>query len=169
MLKGRLKYLALPLFLIGVVLIVFLQFISGRSINKLIEGNTRLLNDLKVQTDLKKLESDIVVLESNIRGAVITHNPEYSINAEEQVQLIRDEISDVNKKIKDKTTLRLMQKLDNLIEGKINFTYLVLTTLRERGKEPAELLITTNRGQILRDSIVSVIFALDSVRRSEMA
>src|ERR1700737_2657212 len=110
MLKGRFKYLALPLFLIGVVLIVFLQFISGRSINKLIDGNTRLLNDLKVQNDLKKLESDIVVLESNIRGAVITHDPEYSVNVQGQVQLIRNEMNDINKQIRDKTKSGLIKK-----------------------------------------------------------
>ena len=62
-----------------------------------------------------------------------------------------------------------MEKLDYLIEEKIKFTYLVLNTLREKGKEPAELLITTNKGQILSDSIVNVISVLDNIRRTEMA
>ncbi len=52
MLKGRFKYIALIIFLSGLILIVFLQFNSSRSINTLIAGNTSLLSELKTQNDL---------------------------------------------------------------------------------------------------------------------
>ncbi|MCW3120168.1 MAG: hypothetical protein JWM28_4250 [Chitinophagaceae bacterium] len=77
MLKGRFKYIALVIFLSGLVLIVFLQFNSGLSINKLIQGNTSLLNELKTQNDLQKLQTEIVTVESKIRGVIITQDREH--------------------------------------------------------------------------------------------
>jgi len=82
-LKGRLKYFALPFFLLGIILIVFLQFTSGRSINNLISSNRRLLDELKIQTDLQRLESHVVAAESDVRWIVITedtiHIPEVKL------------------------------------------------------------------------------------------
>ena len=74
MLKRKLKYFPLIVFLVSVLMIVFLQFNSGQSINTLINSNTRLLNELKTQRDLQILETSIISVESNVRGAVITED-----------------------------------------------------------------------------------------------
>ncbi|MBL7762543.1 MAG: hypothetical protein JNL23_03875, partial [Chitinophagaceae bacterium] len=68
MLRGRAKYIPLLIFLSGLLLIVFLQFNSGRSVNKLIDGNTSLLNELETRNELQKLETELVNIESRIRG-----------------------------------------------------------------------------------------------------
>ncbi|HEY0356794.1 MAG TPA: hypothetical protein VGC29_11345, partial [Flavisolibacter sp.] len=67
------------LFLFGIVIIVFLQVMSGYNIKRLIGGNKTLLNELQVQNDLRKLEGDILLVESDIRGAVITGNEAYLV------------------------------------------------------------------------------------------
>ena len=72
--KPELRYWVLWLFLLGVLIIVFLQVISGYNINRLISGNNRLLNELQIQNDLRKLESNILTVESDLRGGVISSN-----------------------------------------------------------------------------------------------
>ncbi len=62
------KYLALWFFLGGVLLIVFLQFISGKNNERLIQGNKRLYYEVETQQDLRGLESDVLTVESDIRG-----------------------------------------------------------------------------------------------------
>src|SRR4051812_3846588 len=86
--KPDLRYWVLWLFLLGVLIIVFLQVISGYNINRLIVGNKKLLNELQVQNDLRKLESDILTVESDIRGAVITSNQAVLKNTEGRIQTI---------------------------------------------------------------------------------
>ena len=49
--KGPLITIALIGFLAGVVLIVFLQVVSGSNINRLIQGNNKLLTELQIQRE----------------------------------------------------------------------------------------------------------------------
>ncbi len=75
--KGQYKYLALWCFLAGVIIIVFIQFISVQNTNRLIQGNKRLLSESKIQNDLRLLETNILTIESDVRGAVITNDINY--------------------------------------------------------------------------------------------
>ena len=53
--KGQLKYIVLWLFLGGVALIVFIQFVTGENINRLIQGNKSLLSEVAIQNHLRQL------------------------------------------------------------------------------------------------------------------
>src|SRR5689334_19646291 len=65
------RYLVLWLFLFGIVVVLFLQVISGYNINRLIGGNKSLMDEVQVQNDLRTIEVDLFLIESNVRGAVI--------------------------------------------------------------------------------------------------
>jgi len=67
----KLKYVTLCLFVTGVILIVFLQFLAGENIDRLVNGNQKLLQELRLQNELRRLESDILMVESDVRGLVI--------------------------------------------------------------------------------------------------
>ena len=66
--RPDLRYLVLWLFLFGIIIIVFLQVLSGYNITRLIQGNAAVLNELQVQNDLHKLQGDVLTVESDIRG-----------------------------------------------------------------------------------------------------
>lgn len=169
MLKGRLKYLALPLFLAGVVLIVYLQFTSGRSIDKLIEGNQRLLNDLESQAMFQKLESDVLLVESNVRGAIITKDTSYLRGVDNEVMAIEKLITRLDSTIKDPQMSVFMTRLDSLVVEKIEFNQHLVSAFRAGLYEDAARLVDSDRGQIIRDSIVTVINKLDSTRQAEVS
>src|ERR1700749_3705691 len=74
------RYLVLWLFLFGIVIIVFLQVISGYNIKRLTDGNKRFLGEMQVQNSLRRLETDGLIAESDIRGMVITGNADHIKN-----------------------------------------------------------------------------------------
>lgn len=168
MLRGRFKYVALVIFLSGLLLIVFLQFNSGRSIDKLIEGNTSLLNELKIQNDLQKLQTEIVTVESQIRGAVITQNRQHLEGIREEIDSINHKLKFIENNIKDKSTSVMLRKLNTLVSRKIVYSQQVIETFLTLGKPAAEKIINAN-SQRLSDSLFDVVDDVDSSRQVSLS
>src|ERR1700712_3316743 len=149
--KTEFRYLVLWVFLFGIIIIVFLQVISGYNINHLIKGNKILFKELKIQNDLRQLEADILTIESDIRGAVITGNPVHVKYTESKIRGIQNRIKEFKNSFDQQNPHSKINKLDSLISEKIVFSRLTLKTLYSKGKDSAEAIINTNRGNEIRD------------------
>nr|MBP9607171.1 hybrid sensor histidine kinase/response regulator [Ferruginibacter sp.] len=66
-----LRYIIPVVFIIAVLLIVFLQFISNRSINRLVNGNEEMLNGFEINNTLRNLQNGVLTMESKVKGTVI--------------------------------------------------------------------------------------------------
>jgi signal transduction histidine kinase/CheY-like chemotaxis protein/HPt (histidine-containing phosphotransfer) domain-containing protein len=168
MAKNGMKYLVLWLFLVGIALIVFIQFFSGQNITRSIQGNKRLLQEVALQNDLRHLESDILTVESDIRGVIITNDSVHLVGINQKIRSIETQIFELDDKLKDSLTMREVALLGNLVRDKLRFTDQILEAYKKQGKSAAEAVINTNRGRIIRDSIVSVIGSLDNIRRNHL-
>ena len=168
MARNGMKYLVLWLFLAGVALIVFIQFFSGQNINRSILGNKRLLQEVELQNELRQLEADVLTVESDIRGVIITNNPSHLEGVNQKIRNIEAQIGSLDDKLKDSLTQREMDLLSKLVREKIQFSYQILEAYKGQGKAQAERVIDTNRGKLVRDSIVSVIGSLDNIRRTHL-
>jgi len=166
--KPELRYWVLWLFLLGVLIIVFLQVISGYNINRLIQGNKRLLGELQVQNDLRKLESNILTVESDIRGAVITSNQDLLENTRAKINTIEAELILIKNIFKSQVPTAEINLLDQLVKKKVQFSEQILQAFYRNGKTSAEIVINTNEGQLLRDSIITIITRLDHIRQSKL-
>lgn len=149
------RYWILWLFLLGTFVIVLLQFISSYNINRLNSGNKQLLAELQNQNRLRRLEVEIVTIESDIRGAVITGNPEHIENTNYTRQQISALLDTLNITYTGSKANNL-SLLNRYVQQKLAFGDQILATYKQ-GKDPAEALITTGRGKELRDSITDVI------------
>src|SRR5258707_9426646 len=85
MTSNRFIYFVLAAFITGTLLLIFIQYNSSRNIDKLINGNKKLLNELKAGNDLRELERDIISVESKIRATVATGDTSYIIGTDQQV------------------------------------------------------------------------------------
>ncbi|HYK55141.1 MAG TPA: histidine kinase dimerization/phospho-acceptor domain-containing protein, partial [Flavisolibacter sp.] len=166
--KPELRYWVLWLFLLGVLVIVFLQAISGYNINRLIQGNKRMLNELKVNNNLRRLESNLLTVESDIRGAVILSDDSILKNIEDKIRVIDAELALIQNIFKDQAPAQNVKELTALVNQKINFSREVLDAFHNKGKEAAEAVINTKEGQVLRDSISIIITRLDNIRQSKL-
>jgi signal transduction histidine kinase/CheY-like chemotaxis protein len=153
---------------VGVLVIVFLQVISGYNINRLIQGNQRLQRELRVQNDLRKLESSLLMVESDIRGAVISSDSSLLKYTEGRIDLINSELSKLQNINNDQVQSSEIHSLQNLINQKLTFSRKILVAFEQNGKPAAEEVINSHKGQILRDSISHVITLLDNNRQAKL-
>src|SRR5215216_4324997 len=121
-----LRYLVLWLFLFGIIVIVFLQVISGYNIRRLSEGNKNLLQELQVQNSLHKLEADILTVESDIRAAVLTENVSHIKNLGRNNLMVDTELKDLRENFKSSTASNELAVLQRLAREKKEFNQQIL-------------------------------------------
>jgi len=166
---NRSKYLVLVVFIISILLIVFLQFNSGRSIEDLVKGNKNLSHELQVQSQLQKLETEIIYIESSIRGFVITEDSAHLQGVAEDISGVEKDVDDINAVIGDTASSELLQQLSVLIKEKIRHSNQVMEAFFKKGKTAAEEVINTNRGKIIRDSISNTVRLINLDRQAQLS
>lgn len=162
------RYLVLWLFLFGIIIVLFLQVISGYNINRLISGNQSLRNELYVQNDLRTVEVDLFLIESNVRGAVITGNEILVRQAGENNKEIEQQLRQVILNLQSKISGNELNRLKNLLQKKIDFNKDVINTFYQKGKTASENRINTNEGTFIRDSIVAVVSQFETNRQTQL-
>ncbi|HEY9257345.1 ATP-binding protein, partial [Chitinophaga sp.] len=164
----RIKYYLLGLFISGMVLFVVLQFNSSNNIRKLIKGNEQLLQELNVKNELQKLQTNMARTDSKVRGAVISQDTTHITGIEAEIAIIKADLKEINKIIKNDSTEKLLTQLNYLVDEKNNFNLMVLDTFYSNGKWAAEKMINNQKGKRLGEAINSIIRQLDTTRQLEV-
>ncbi|MDQ6610401.1 MAG: ATP-binding protein [Bacteroidota bacterium] len=155
--------------MLGILVIVFLQVISGYNITQLTEGNRQLTNEMQVQNNLRKLQNDVLIIESSIQGAVITGNTHFISDIENRIETLKKEVSQLPQTSAAGPLADELKSLNFLIRERIYFSQQLLTALSQRDdKTAAQRIINTGRGKNLRDSIEASITKLESLRQTEL-
>lgn len=162
---GVLKYIALWFFILGVSLIVLIQFITSQNVKHLGLGNKRLLKEVAVQKKLRDLVSDMLTVESDIRGAVITNDStRFITGVDAEITDIESELADLNNSFEDSSYSRERRALDNYVQRKMQHSRNILNAYRRSGTEAGQSVINTGQGKLFRDSIVAIVGRLDTAR-----
>lgn len=164
----KLKYATLSLFVAGVLLIVFLQFLSGENINRLINGNQKLLHEVHLQNELRKLEANVLTVESDIRGLVITGDSSLLPAVQVKISGITRDAQELQKTLHDEAAKKQIKQLNVLIAKKTSFSYAVLHAYLNSGKPAGEALVNSGQGKQLRDSIMEVIMQFETIRHRRL-
>ena len=159
------KYVLLVTFLTAILLIVFLQYNSKRSINQLIYGNENLLEELTLKNNLQLLQTGIVTLESKVRGTIIEESAIDSNHLDQEIKSIQLSLEQLDKLQSDKMIAPLIIQLNRLVNAKITYNRNILDSLIKKGKRSAELSINTKYGKRLTDSIKEVAGQIDHVHQ----
>ena len=113
------RYIVLWLFLFGIIIVLFLQVISGYNINRLIGGNKSLRNELQVQNDLRTVEVDLFLIESNVRGVIITGNEKLLAQTSENNKQIEQQLHQLIQDLQSKIPRNQLDRLTKLAQEKI--------------------------------------------------
>jgi signal transduction histidine kinase/DNA-binding response OmpR family regulator len=162
------RYVVLWLFLFGIIIVLFLQVISGYNINRLIGGNKSLREELQVQNSLRTIEVDLFLIESNVRGAVINGNTSLISETIERNSRIEQQIDQLVHQLEPKISGSHLNELKALLQKKIDFNKEVVNAFNQQGKVAAEALINTNQGTIIRDSVINVITQIENNRQTQL-
>ncbi|CAL1518314.1 ATP-binding protein [Chitinophaga sp. MM2321] len=164
----RIKYYLLGLFITGMILFIVLQFNSAKNIRKLISGNEQLLQELNVKNEMQKLQTNMAKTDSKVRGAVISRDTLHITGIEADIAVIRADLKEINKMVKNDSTDKLLTQLNYLVDEKNNFNMLVLDTFYSTGKMAAEKMINNQRGKRLGEAITGILHQLDTTRQTEV-
>src|SRR5437763_8755047 len=144
--KKEFRYLVLWVFLSGIIIIVFLQVLSGYNINRLVRENNSVFNELLVQNQLRQLQADILTLESDIRGAVITNDRRKLNTAGNKIQAIQETVGNLHKYFIKKASAPSFNSLNLLVAEQIQYSNELIAQLRLQNKTAFENLVGSNRG-----------------------
>lgn len=162
------RYLVLWLFLFGIIIVLFLQVISGYNINRLIGGNKSLRDELTVQNHLHTLQVDLFLIESNVRGAIITGNENFLKRTSDNNKQIEQQLHHLIRELQSKIPRSQLDQLTELAQQKIDFNKDIINTFYQSGKAGAENLISTHKGTTIRDSIIKVISQIENGRQTQL-
>lgn len=150
----RIIFFLLTTYLIGNLLLIFIQYNWAKNLNTLIEGNEKLAFELTVSGQLKELERDILSVESRIRGTINTGDTAFIAGLENQITYIEADIDKLKQVPGNERSVRYIDLLDRLVHDKLNYSQQLLRVYYGQGKPAAEALIATQRGKHLTDSIM---------------
>jgi len=162
------RYLVLWLFLFGIVIVLFLQVISGYNINRLIGGNQALREELEIHNNLRAIAVDLFLIETNVRGAIINGDERLVRQTSESNKKIGQEINLLIHNLHSKISGAELDLLTHLLQKKIEFNASIVDEFYQSGKGGAETLISTNGGTVIRDSIIFVISQIETNRQTQL-
>ena len=169
MLQGRFKYLLLIIFLASIILIVFLQYNSGKSIKNLTQDNQRLLGELQIKTKLQQLQTDIIFSESALRDLISTGDARHVIDLDNDLDTIQNELREIDSIIRPTSEVKLLDQLNFLTKEKIENSNYSIDVLYKQGKDSALAFLRTLRGRIIRDSIIQNISLINENRQTALS
>ena len=162
-------YYILAGFVLGTLLLIYIQFNSWKNINNLIAGNEKLLNEFKVSSELKDLEKDVITVESKIQGTVSTNGTTHIEGLETEIQQIESGLNQLQKISDDDNSVKYIDELDTLVHEKLKFSHQIMDSFHIAGKTAAENMIATQKGKKQTDSISNTIQKIESTRKILLA
>lgn len=164
--KPNLRYLVLWLFLLGVLVIVFLQVLSGYNISRLLESNRQQQSEMQVKNQLRKLQNDLLTVESDLRGAALSGSVNDLAKIDTTVSAINTGLARLHHTLSSGPEAAQLQRFDDLVQRKLQFSQDVRRAFLTGGKEAAAAVINTKRGKMLRDSINLSVDHLNRLRNA---
>jgi CHASE3 domain sensor protein len=155
----------LGIFITVILLIVFLQYSSNSNINKLIEGNESLIREFKIIGETQKLETDMLYIETHIYRTVFTEDSSFLEGIQAREKSVKAGLLKLQPLVLTDSTKKLVQKLDSLIEKKLEVGNNVLNTLFTKGQSAAIGLYMTMKKKYIMGEIVQVIDSLNKPRQ----
>jgi len=165
MASNRFIYYILAAFIAGTLLLIFIQYNSAKNINSLIAGNEKVLNEFKVEAELRDLRKNIVSVESGVAKALSSKDTSNIAGLQLAINAIETNLGKLQKIDDNDSSVKYIDQLDNVIHEKIYFNHRALRALYYDGKQASDTLINSARGRELTDSITSITHKLDSSRR----
>ncbi|SFN74338.1 Signal transduction histidine kinase [Chitinophaga sp. YR627] len=154
--NNRFTYLILTAFLIGTLILAFIQYNSSKNIDQLIKGNQKLLRELQAGNKLRELERDIIWVESRIRAAIATDDTSHieGVDAKiSEVEAFVDTLKDMNT---DDSAVMYIERLKYLAGLKLHNKNQLMHEFFRTGRMDDTSLIANPRAREISNEISTV-------------
>ena len=165
MASNRFIYYVLTAFVAGTILLIFIQYNSSKNINTLVAGNEKVVNEFKVEAELRDLRRNIITVETGVASALNSKDTTHIANLQQEINEIENDLGKLQKIDDNDSSVAYIDQLDAVIHEKIYFNNRALKVLYQQGKNTPDTLINNTRGKELTDSITAITHRIDSSRR----
>jgi signal transduction histidine kinase/DNA-binding response OmpR family regulator len=169
MTSKRIIYYILAAFIAGNLLLIYLQYNSAKNINGLITGNERLMDEFKVDNELRSLEMSVHAIENGVLHTISTRDTVNLQGIERQVAEVEKELGMLQKINDDDSSVKFIDQLDTLVREKLAISHQVLNTFHQSGKAAAEAVFATPQNRQLTLDIAAIAHKIDSSRQQLLA
>ena len=169
MLRKRIIYYILAAFVAGNLLLIYIQYNSTKNVNSLIDGNEKVISELKIRTDLQELSKNITSVQNAVTGTLYMKDSSNLEVYRSKIKEVQRNIDNLQKISDDDTSIKYIDVLDPLVHEKLLLGKEVMDTLYSSGKDAAEKLISSVRAKELNDSIRAVTRIIESSRQKLLA
>jgi signal transduction histidine kinase/CheY-like chemotaxis protein/HPt (histidine-containing phosphotransfer) domain-containing protein len=162
--KPKLQYYwIVALISIGIIANFSLEFFTRQSIRDYMLMHDKIIELISFEAQLSQLKNDITLVQSRIRGLVITGDHDFVTDVDKDIEGIEIDLRKISHSLgkqKDPVTKNLIDSLNVLVQKKVQLNYHILEAYNSEGKEAAEKIIKTKIGITLRNKIYKTIDSL---------
>lgn len=158
---------------LAILAFVALNFIAERlttkEFSRFMKGNDQIISDMHFRDKLNDLRNDILLIESRVRGLVVTDQAEFASDIDREFQRAYEDLDSILAKTKKNPAMQeIGDSLNVKIRNKIEFNKKILSIYEQQGKESAARFIGTGTGRALRQDIFDLTGRLNSFTRDEI-
>jgi signal transduction histidine kinase/CheY-like chemotaxis protein len=115
----QLSCLVAATFVTGTFLLITIQYISSKSMERLMSGNDRQLQELRVSNQLREIERDLIWVESRIRAAVATGDTSHLEGVDRKTMQIKQLLDSMRLYDRRPSTNAALLRLQAIAEKKL--------------------------------------------------
>lgn len=156
-------------FVIGTVLLAFLEYNSTRHVNALVTNNRLLLDEFQITSNLLDAAKSKVVIERKIRGFIESGDTDYlsGLDTEfHEIEAAEDFLSHIND---DSMSMALIAELNHGLQQKVNLFHEIMKAYRLHGIKAAEDTINSNLPLWVSYDIERNVRKITDARRSQLS
>lgn len=121
-------------FLTGLLLLLLIQWNTGSNMDRLINGNEKLMRELRITNYLREIERDIIWVESRIRGAIATDDTSHIEGVGNKIAEIDSYLDTLEFTNTDKASLAYISRLNYLARQKLKARNMLMTEFMRSGR-----------------------------------
>jgi len=140
----RLKYLIFGVFFACIVFLGVIQYCSSSNMDKLINGNKKLIKELQINSQLREIERNLYLVESKIRGMIISNDTIFLRGIDQRIAETEQSIDILRRNASDKSFIPNLNRLYYLTEFKLKNKNRVLSDYLKTGSARMDTDIVTN-------------------------
>ncbi|MBS1776825.1 MAG: response regulator [Bacteroidetes bacterium] len=160
----RVVYLILSAYFIGNFALIYIQYNSSKNIKKLINGNTQLLSEYKINSELKELEKNILLVDRKISQTITTQDTAFILGADHQISSVTHTLEKLQRINDNDTSVRYIQELNRLVHQKLTIEeYLIADFFNNKDQKLARKRQAAQR--MLSDTIMHVVQKIVDTRQ----
>lgn len=162
------NYLIFSAFVIGMALLILVQYSSTGNMNTLIEGNKELLDELRTSNHLREIDRDILGVESRIRAAIATDDTTHLEGVESKIQAVSMYLDSLDDGNEEPAIKKYLERLNFLAQEKVNTKHHLMDLYYKTGRMNDTTSIGNPQARITSDEITGTTHKIYNSRQQRM-